>query len=61
MGLYKVEKPMVPKELIRPALMIMSSTNPFKPYALSQDASNPASYPTINRGKGPFLQESGSL
>jgi hypothetical protein len=55
MGLYKVEKPVVPKELIRPALMIMSPANTFKPCTLSQDASNPASYPTINRRKGPFV------
>lgn len=55
MGLYKVEKPLFPKELIRPALMIMSSTNTFKPFALSQDTSNPASHPTIHRGERPFV------
>jgi hypothetical protein len=55
MGVYEVEKPMVPKELIRPALMIMSAANAFKPCALSQDTSNPASYPAINRRKGPFV------
>jgi hypothetical protein len=55
MGLYKVEKPMVPKELIRPALMIMSPANTFEPYTLSQDASNPASHPTVNRWKSPFF------
>jgi hypothetical protein len=55
MGVYEVEKPMVPKELIKPALMIMSAANAFKPCALSQDTSNPASYPAINRRKGPFV------
>ncbi len=37
MGVYEAEKPMIPKELIWPALMIMSSTNAFKPYTLSQN------------------------
>ena len=55
MGVYEAEKPMIPKELIWPALMIMSSTNAFKPYTLSQDVSNPATHPTINRGKGPLV------
>jgi len=55
MGIYKAEKPIVPKELIRPALMIMSSANTFKPYALAQDTSNPSSHPAIQRGKRPFI------
>ena len=55
MGVYKAEKPMILKELIWPALMIMSSTNAFEPYTLSQDASNPASHPTVYRGKGPLI------
>ena len=35
--------------------MIMSPANALKPCALSQNASNPASYPTINRRKGPLV------
>jgi hypothetical protein len=55
MGLYKAEQPVIPKEAVRPALMIVSSTNTFEPYALAQDASNPASHPTVYRGKRPFV------
>ncbi len=55
MGVFKAEKPMIPKELVWPALMIMPSTNAFEPYTLSQDTSNPAAHPRVNRGKGPLV------
>ena len=55
MGIYKAEKPIIPKELVRPALMIMSPADSFEPYAIAQDTSNPSSHPTIDRGKGPSI------
>src|SRR4030042_1440404 len=55
MGSYKAEKPMLPKELVRPALMIKSTANSSMAGSLSQDTSNTAPHPAINRGKGPLV------
>ena len=55
MGFYKAEKPMLPKELVRPALMIKSTANASMAGPLSQDTSNTAPHPAIHRGKGPLV------
>jgi hypothetical protein len=53
MGHLKANQPMIPKVLIGPAIMIMSSTNPSLMQSFAQNASQAAPKPTVQADKGP--------
>jgi hypothetical protein len=55
MGLHKAEKPMNSKEFVWPAIMIVSTANTVKPFALAQDAPKTSAYPFIHYRKGRFV------
>jgi len=55
MGVYKAKKPMISKELVRPAPMIKTPTYSFKTDAFPQNAADTSSHPTVNGWKGPFV------
>ena len=54
MGFYKAEKPMSSKELVWPAIMIVATADPVKPYALAQDAPKATAHPFVDDREGPF-------
>jgi len=53
MGHLKADQPMIPKVLIGPAIMIMSSTNPALMQSFAQNASQAAPKPTVQADEGP--------
>jgi hypothetical protein len=54
MGFYKAEKPMIPKESVWSAIMIVSAADSVKTDALAQDTAKAAPYPFVYDRKGPF-------
>ena len=55
MGIGKAEKPMRPKECVRPALIIESSTDSLSMRAPAQDTPKTPAYPLIHGRKGPLV------
>ena len=55
MGICKAEKPMRPKECVRPALIVKSSTDPLSMHTPAQDTPNAPAYPLVHGGKGPLV------
>ena len=55
MGIFKAKKPSVPKESVRPAIMIIPSTDPFPLVPPSQDTSQSAAYPLIQARKDSLI------
>jgi hypothetical protein len=55
MGLHKAKEPMFPKEIVGPALMIVSPANPFEARTPTQNTPKAAAHPLIHGGKGPFM------
>jgi hypothetical protein len=53
MGHLKADQPMIPKVLIGPAIMIMSSTNPALMHSFAQNASRATPKPTVQADEGP--------
>jgi hypothetical protein len=53
MGHLKADQHMIPKVLIGPAIMIMSSTNPSLMQSFAQNASQVAPKPTVQADEGP--------
>ena len=54
MGICKAEKPMRPKECVRPALIIKSSTDSLSMRPPAQDTPKTPAYPLIHGRKGPL-------
>ena len=54
MGFYKAEKSTIPKEAVRPAIMIMASTDPVKTRPLAKDTAKAPPHPLIYDREGPF-------
>ena len=54
MGFYQAEKPMIPKEAVWPAIMIVASTDPVKTHPLAQNTAKAPPHPFVYDRKGPF-------
>jgi hypothetical protein len=51
MGIFKAKKPSGPKVTVRPAIMIIPSTDPFPLVTPTQDAPQSTPYPLIQAGR----------
>ena len=56
MGIFKAKEPMIPKELVWPANMVLtSSADPLSPVTLAKNAAQTTALPPVEGEKGPAV------